>query len=109
MTIDLWPFSWSGKISAHTTSDVSVGWVPHQIHSSITGDNVFQEITSIHPLSLVIIGETIIRSFSSYFKERHYGVGGSRPDTVDVSISIENALGAFDFLESEDYVDYSVR
>ena len=33
------------------------------------------------------------------------GAGSAR--SSDVSISIENALGAFDFLESEDYKDYS--
>ena len=31
------------------------------------------------------------------------GAGGSR--NSDVSISVETALGAFDFLESEDYLD----
>ena len=35
--------------------------------------------------------------------QKNRGAGSGR--CSDVSISIENALGAFDFLESEDYFD----
>lgn len=38
--------------------------------------------------------------YFSYLLQRH---AAASPDPSDVSISIENALGAFDFLESEDY------